>query len=397
VETWVRQRLRDNVPYDQMVRDLLTANVVSTGKPGAPVDMGAWAFYEANDFKAEKLAATTSRLFLGVKLERAQCHNHPFARWTRKQFWQYAAFFGGLEPEHVSRGFYAPPRENLMVHSIKIPGNGKRVQARFLDGNTPRWQDRAGARARLAEWLTSGNNPYFARAAANRLWAHFFGLGLTEPVDDARAENPPSHPELLDELARQLAAHHFDLKFLIRAITASRTYQLSSTLTHPGQANPRLFARLAIKGLNPEQVFNSLATATGYREEEGRPQQVVFGRRLSLREDILARFTDPSERRTEQQTSILQALALMNGKLVADTTSLDRSETLAAVLDSPFLDDRGRLETLFLATLSRPMRPDEESRLLPYVRRGGPRRDPRKALADVFWALLNSSEFIVNH
>ena len=203
--------------------------------------------------------------------------------------------------------------------------------------------------------------------------------------------------ELLDELARGFADSGFDLKFLVRAITSSRTYQLSSASTHPSQEDPRVFARMALKGLTAEQLFDSLALATGYREGRPAGPRRAFGPFGSPRDEFRARFSDPSEKRTEHQTSILQALALMNGQFVADATSLDRSETLAAVLDSPFLDNGQRLDTLYLAALSRPVRPEEASRLLPYVNRGGPSGDQRKALADVFWALLNSSEFTLNH
>jgi hypothetical protein len=188
-----------------------------------------------------------------------------------------------------------------------------------------------------------------------------------------------------------------DQKFLIRAITTSRTYQLSSASGATGPDDPRLFARMALKGLTPEQVYDSLATATGYRDGQVAMLPGGFGRVVSPRAEFLARFANASDKRTEHQTSILQALSLMNGRFVADATSLERSETLAAVLDSPFMDNRQRLDTIFLTVLSRPMRPEEAVRLLQYVEKGGPSGNPRKALADVFWVLLNSSELILNH
>jgi hypothetical protein len=399
IEQWARARVRDNTPWDRMVRDLLTVPVngapARRARPATAADGAAVAFYQANEMKPDNLAAATSRLFLGVKIECAQCHNHPFAKWSRKQFWEYAAFFAGIKPQG-NGGPLAGATEDPKVHEIDIPGMDKTVQAKFLDGAAPAWRGDVPAREVLADWVTRPDNPFFSRAAANRLWEHFFGIGLVDPVDDFREENPPSHPEVIDALAKGLVEQRFDLKFLIRAITASKTYQRTATLTHKSQEDLRAFARMPLKGLTPEQVFDSLATAVGYRGD-ARPQ---FGFRFNgttTRGDILSKFANPVDRRTEYQTSILQALALMNGRFIADATSLQRSETLAAVLDSPFMSTRQKLDTLYLAALARPMRGSEAARLIPYVSGGGPSRDPKKALADVFWVLLNSSEFILNH
>jgi hypothetical protein len=385
-ENWLRKQFRDNVSYDRMVRDVITTPVGTNPPPFGRVNQGtAFGFYQANELKAENLAASTSRLFLGVKLECAQCHNHPFARWSRQQFWQYAAFFSG---------FGMPREDKKDQKEIKIAGTDKVVKARFLDRKKPVWKNGVAARKILADWMTAADNPFFARAAANRMWAHFFGVGVVEPVDDLGGANPPSHPELLDELARQLVAHRFDLKFLARAIVSSRTYQLSSATTRAGQDDPRLFARMPIKGLSPEQLFDSLARATGYREEARNSRMFFFGA-PSVRDEFLAKFAN-QDKRTEVQTSILQALALMNGKFIDDATSVGRSETLDAVTDAPFLDTDGRIETLFLAALSRKPSAQETARFSTYVKRAGAKGE-KTALGDVFWALLNSSEFILNH
>jgi hypothetical protein len=411
-ESWVRKQLAKNAPYDEMVRELLTTPVGPQSFQGiraaGGADSNAAAFYIAKELKPENVAAATSRLFLGVRLECAQCHNHPFASWKREQFWGYAAFFAGLQRQGAG-DFAVPGRELTDRRELTIPGTEKVVQARFLDGAEPRWKARASARETLADWMTSADNPYFARAAVNRLWGYFFGTGLVDPVDDmVGSERVPSHPELLDDLAREFAAHHFDLKFLIRAITTSKTYQLTSARTHPSQDEPQLFARMAVKGLTAEQLFDSLGQATGYQEPRNNlpPGVVVFGN-ASARQEFLTKFNNRSDKVTEVQTSILQALALMNGKLVADATSLERSETLAAVADAPFLDTRGRIETLYLATLGREPRPKELARLVSYVESGGSDgpgataadrdKNSKQALADVFWALLNSGEFILNH
>src|SRR5262249_28123005 len=151
------------------------------------------------------------------------------------------------------------------------------VQAAFLDGSDPKWKYKESSRTTLADWVTSTTNPFFARAAANRLWAHFFGQGIVDPVDDLNGQNEPSHPELLDELSRQFAAHQFDFKFMIRALTASQAYQLTSSTTHPSQEEPRLFARMSVKGLSPEQFFDSLAQATGFPPESREQNPFVVG------------------------------------------------------------------------------------------------------------------------
>lgn len=403
-EAWLRQKLQDNVRYDELVRELLTMPVNNgnnvRGFSAFPVNGGnqmPLAFYQANEFKPENIAARASRAFLGVNLECAQCHNHPFGQWKRQQFWEFAAFFAGIQGQGQN-GFFFAGQEKPDTREIKIPDTEKLVQARFLDGTEPKWKSDTATRATLAEWLTSTQNPYFARNAANRLWAHFFGIGLVEPVDEFSDENKPSNPELLDELARQLTAHDFDLKYLVKAITLSKTYQLQSAETDKSQNDPRLFAKMAVKGMTPEQLFDSVAAATYYRETQPANQGrvAVFNQQGGARAEFLAKFAS-QDKKTEHQTSILQALALMNGRLIGDVTSVDRSQLFAGVLDYPFKDDAQRIDTLYLSTLSRKPTAAEAAKLMDYVKSGGPKGDSKAALADVFWALLNSSEFILNH
>jgi hypothetical protein len=237
--------------------------------------------------------------------------------------------------------------------------------------------------------MTGSENQYFARTAANRIWAHFFGIGIIEPVDDLSEQNPPSHPELLDELAHQLVAHQFDLKYLMRAITASQTYQRSSAASSHGDV--RLFSHMPVKAMTAEQLYDSLEQAT-YRGDS-------FGNQpgaASPRSEFVAKFAS-QEKRTEAQTSILQALTLMNGNMIADATSIERSNTLAAVADAPFMDTKQRIDTLYLVTLGRKPTAQESEKLIKYVSDGGARGEPKAALTDVFWALLNSGEFMLNH
>jgi hypothetical protein len=401
LEAWLKMRLRENAHYDKMVREVLTTPVVfnrqaMTGR--IATEPTPLPFYQAQEMKPENLAAATSRLFLGVKLECAQCHNHPFAKWKREQFWEYAAFFAGIQPTGQN-GFVMATNDAADKREIKISGSDKVVQARFLDQSEPKWKDTVSTRQTLADWVTSADNPYFARAAANRLWAHFFGIGLVDPVDEESKDNPPSHPELLNELARQFALHDFDMKYLIRAITNSKAYQRSSSTESADPGDAHLFTRMAIKGLTAEQLYDSIVEATRYKAPAVIANPRGFVTPGGARAEFISRFSNNSDKRTEFQTSILQALALMNGEFVSDATSTDiaKSETLAGIIDAPWMKTSEKVEALYLAALSRKPRSAELERLVKYVDRGGPSGDKDKALADVFWVLLNSSEFILNH
>ena len=416
-EAWLRKELTNNVGYDRMVRELLTAPVAQGGVRGVAAygaggDESPAAYYFAKDLKPENLGGATARVFLGVKIECAQCHNHPFGDWKREQFWGYAAFFAGIQRQQQG-DFAVPGPEDAGKHELTIPNLNKVVSASFLDGKKPDWAARPNAREALADWVTAPDNPYFARAAVNRVWYTFFGAGLTDPVDEmVGGQGVASHPEVLDELARQFIAHNYDLKYLMQVIARTREYQLSSARSDPSQDDARRFARMPLRGLTPEQLFDSLAEAVYYPRQGQDPNQSIRVIALgggSPREEFRTKFARGTDRATEAQTSILPALTLMNGRLIGDATSLERSELLAAVVDSPFMDTKERIETLYLATLTRKPREKDLARLVAYVDGGGAYADDRpttpeekqkryqQALADVFWALLNSGEFYLNH
>jgi hypothetical protein len=402
-EAWLRQQFAQNVGYDKMVKELLTVQLGGNGMapPGAVVLGGGngtnpLAFYQAKEFKPENLAAAATRLFLGVRLECAQCHDHPFASWKKEQFWSMAAFFAGIQSQRQG-DFTNLSGDKRDKHEIGIPGGDRVAQARYLDGKEPTWADKKGARETLADWITSRDNPYFAKATVNRLWALYFGSGLVEPIDEmvGSTETTISHPQLLDELAHDFVAHDFDLKFLIRAIMASKAYQRSSAAPKNVPDEAQLFARMPVRGLTGEQLFDSIVTATRFQEQGGRVQQFSPFQNGSARQEFLNKFNG-SERPTEAQTSILHALTLMNGRVVATATNLKESELLAATIDAPFMDTKAKIETLFLATLSRYPKEKELAKFMTYVQTG-PDTQAGEKLADVYWALLNSGEFFLNH
>jgi hypothetical protein len=378
LETWLRKQIKANTPYDRLVRGLLT-------------DAEAAGFFLANENKPEDLASRTSRLLLGVKLECAQCHDdRGGGNWKRKQFWEYAAFFANLSSDPSMSGVVAVPRaQKAGPARIQIGGSDTWVDARFPDGGQPDSLQMVAPRQALAEWMARRENPWFARAAVNRLWHYFIGVGLIDPVDGlGTQDNPPSHPELLDELVRQFIAHNFDLKYLIRAVTGSQAYQRSSRQTHPRQAEQRLFARAASRALSPEQLYDSLVLATGYRQD---PIAGGASREVS-KAAFLAPFDDPNSQPIDFQASIQQALMMMNGKFTEEATSPAHSATVAAVVASKRPMEQ-RIAELYLLTLSRQPRPEETRRLLDYTATG----DSKQAMRDILWLLLNSTEFVLNH
>ncbi|WP_437201664.1 DUF1553 domain-containing protein [Planctomicrobium sp. SH664] len=385
-ESWLRSRIAENRNFAQIVEEMLTVpvgrdDVQGFREPEKPTPV---AFYRAKEGKPERLAAATSRLFLGVRLDCAECHDHPFDHWKQAQFWENAAFFTDVDLSNAER----------QSGRIAIPEKGLTVTARFLDGAVPS-AEAQDLRAELANWIISPGNPYFARAAVNRIWSYHFGIGLVEPMDDFSEHNPPSHPELLEELAAAFVQQGYDFKFMIRAITASRAYQLTSRQTDPSQSSRRLFARMPVRGLSPEQIFDSLARATGYRQPFN-PEQPLNFNNDTARQEFLTTFANQAEAPPDRTSTILQALSLMNGRFISEATDLESSRTLSAVVHAPFLTSDQKIEALYLTTLSRVPTDVERQRLSEFLKQQAADETGR-AYADIFWVLLNSNEFLLNH
>lgn len=393
-EAWLRSRIQGNLPYDKFVTELLTAPVDGRPVRGQRAESdetdgqnNPLAFYVAKDAKPENLAAATSRVFLGVQLECAQCHDHPFASWSRDQFWGLAAFFNGIERSDGGL------REALDRREMLIPNSDRTVPATFLDDREPQWRFKESPRVTLSNWMTRPDNPFFARAAVNRLWGFVFGVGLVDPVDDFHEKNPSSHPELLDVLTRAFVDSGFDIQFMLRALCLSETYQRSSAVNASSPPDVRLYARFPVQGLTPDQFFDSLALAAGV--EPAKPPETPNAPVAVTPRRQFAEAFAVNGRITESPTTIIQALTLMNGNILGPTTTLESCRTLVAVLDGSGMSPTERIESLYLSTVGRPPSAVEIEKALVHI--GGDPRQSRGRYADLLWALLSGIEFRTNH
>ena len=390
-EQWLRTRLEENARLDTIVREILTAPTLfdprGRGRDDERFKPNPSGFIVVNEYKPESAASAAARLFMGVKIECAQCHNHPFDEYTREQFWQTAAFFSDLQPTIANLSDDQAKRRIKIIDAD--PKKQKTVQAVYLNKTEPDWKPGVSPRKVFADWLTAKENPYFAKNTVNRTWAYFLGRGFVDPLEDSSPENLPSIPELYTELTHSFAASGYNLKVLIQAITRSKVYQLSSKLTEPSQANPKLFGRMLVRSLSGEQLYDSLAVASGFNARSYIPGTVG-------RDEFLKRFTS-RKRAVGRQTSILQALELMNGNTTAGQSNPKSGRFLSGIADAPFYANPKKIEVLFLATLSRPPTASEAARFESYVGAGPTSKKQQEALGDVIWALLNSSEFATNH
>ena len=399
-EAWLWTHFSTGTPWDQVVREIITTPLTPTGTPNQPLTSASSpaAFFLLRDFKPEELASGTSRAFLGVRLDCAQCHDHPFDRWKQQEFWSLAAFYSGLQQPDAAddAAMMSFTTEDNSRRSIVIPRTGQTVPAKFLSGEQPAWQPRDAPRQVLANWITAPSNPWFSRMAANQVWALFMGQGIVHPIDDFSDANPPSHPAVLQLLAEQFTAHNYDLRFLVRTIAATRVYQLSSRKSHASQTEPEDFARAPLRGLTPEQVFDSLAEATGFYQPYRTDNPFVIAD-STPRGRFLELFRDSSESPLRKETTILQALAMMNGDFITNATAPENSSTLRSIVDFPLMSDEDRLEALFLAALSRRPSAEERQSCLELLKSTPTPAAHANTLGDIFWALLNSSEFLLNH
>jgi hypothetical protein len=393
-DRWFAGEIASGRPYDEIVRSLLLAE-------GRLSRSGPLLFYSAVKLDPDQLASRTARVFLGMRLECAQCHDHPFEPWSQQDFWSFAAFFAQIsrpqaELESVSTVMRV---RDIDRGEVMLPDTETIVAPQFLDGaETPENVRSAARRQRLATWLTSPENPYFARATANRVWWHMFGRGIVDPVDDFGRQHPPKSPELLDLVAGHFIGSDFNLRELFRAVALSRAYRLSSGAPDADERRTEWFAQMNVKMLTAEQMYDCITVATmlesAVQGDMSDFQMARFGN--SSRAAFLQQFRTLAGRSTEYQGGIPQALTLMNGSLIEGATGISSSGILSS-LEAPFFTNRQRVEVLYLATLSRRPQPSEWELLESFVPDDASGAELKESLSDLLWALLNSAEFTMNH
>lgn len=393
-DQWLADRFASGGSYDDIVHSLLLAD-------GRLVRSGPLLFYSAAKLDPDQLASRTARVFLGMRLECAQCHDHPFEPWTQDEFWGFAAFFARISrPKGTLESVSTVMRvSDVDRGEVMLPDTEQVVAPQFLDGAD--FDDEPGApsrRQQLADWLTAARNPFFARATANRVWGQLFGKGIVEPIDNFGLEHQPKSPELLDLLAGHFAGTDFSLRELFRTVVLSKAYRLSSGAETSNDRRLELFAQMNIKTLTAEQVYDCITVATlldtGVTSDPMAFNVARIGN--SSRAAFIQQFRTPAGRNTEYQGGIPQALTLMNGGLIAGATGLSSSGLLKS-LEAPFFTNEERIEVLYLATLSRKPRPSEWELLRGYIRDDAEGTELQEGLADILWALLNSAEFTLNH
>ncbi|MDB6134373.1 MAG: hypothetical protein JWM59_2616 [Verrucomicrobiales bacterium] len=387
---WLRDRLARNVPFNQIVQELLGSN-------GGTFTNPATNYYQI-ERDTLKVSENVAQVFMGMRLQCAQCHNHPFDRWTMDDYYGFAAFFG-----QVGRKQAEDPRETVVfdAHGGEVNHlvSKQPVKPKFLGGAVPEkpTEDR---RKVMVEWLASADNPFFARNLANIVWAHFFGVGIIEPVDDVRVSNPAANPELLTELGRRFTDYKYDFKSIVRDICNSRTYQLSSQVNDSNASDKRNFAHSLLRRQRAEVMLDTLTQVTGTQNKfQGLPKgaravQIADGNvsNYFLRTFGRAERASVCSCEVKMDPNLGQALHLLNGDITSERISEGK-------LVKDLLDQKKTPEeivgTLYMRCFTR-QPTDVELKAVQDAITATP-QDAQGILEDLFWALLNSKEFMFNH
>ena len=408
-QAWLRSRFEKNVPYDQWARDLLEAK-------GTSADSGALYFAQWRNAPEDAIEAVT-QTFLGVQLQCARCHDHPFEEWKQREFYGMAAFLARLEVVTVAHkgntADYAIGERNSgevrftgSVKDAKPGDKGEPVKPKFLLGeelaepvlakgfkedrfvaNKMPPKPKFSRKDALADWIVKPDNPYFARAVVNRVWAQYMGRGLVHPVDNMSASNKPSHPELLDALAKQFVARKFDLKWLTRELVSSKTYQLSGTGS--GEPMPAWFQHARSRPLSAEELIESWQAASGYLAAEASSKtKPVADRFRPLGSGYLVDFFGtPNTGTGDFQGGLREHLYLNNGPLGQIIGAKGGLAEFVGDAKKPVAE---RVERLFLSTLNRRPAPEEAKKFAAFLNEKG-------SAADAVWSLLTCAEFRFNH
>jgi hypothetical protein len=390
-QEWIRTSIAANKPYDKVVRELLTSRGSAYDDPAANY------FRVTRD--AKPTMEKTTQVFLGVRMVCAQCHDHPFERWTQNQYYQMSAFFSAVG----LRAGYEVGEEIIFDqradYEMKHPKDGRVVKPEFLLASAKpiAIPDDSRRRDALADWLVSRDNPFFAKSVTNRVWSYFFGKGIIDPVDDIRASNPPVNAALLEALTADFIAHHFDVQHLMRTIVNSRTYQASFVTNEWNAEDTTNFSHAMPRRLSAEQLMDAVASAAGVRPKFPEVPEDTTASQLPDphvgKEGFLDVFGRPlrdspceCERRTD--FSLPQALNLVNGKTISDAVADAKGRVAKLVLSGA--NDAAMVEDLYLAAFSRTPSKDESERGVKYLE-GGARATRAQ---DLLWALLNSKGFL---
>jgi hypothetical protein len=387
---WLTDQFARNVPIDQMVRELL-------GSTGGTFTTPQTNFYEV-ERDTLKTAENVAQVFMGIRTQCAQCHNHPFDRWTMNDYYSFAAFFS-----QIGRKQAEDYREKIVFNrgggEAKHPVTGQDMKPKFLGGDTP---DTAGKDRRvvLAQWLTAPENPYFATSIANRVWAHFTGVGLVDQVDDIRASNPPSNPELFNKLGEKLVEYKFDFRRLVRDICTSEAYQRSTKTVGGNETDLRNYSHATVRRIPSESLLDCISQATSAPEKfRGLP---LGARAVQIADGTTSTYFLTSFGRSPRVTvceceattdpSLSQALHLLNGSTVHSKINQ------GGVVKKMFVDEKKPvdevLKSLFVRCLARKPTDAELTELQATVAAAP---NPQQGLEDAFWAILNSREFVFNH
>lgn len=394
-EPWLRKQFFENVSYDRIAEKIVLAGnrpaMQVPPVPNAPPpasddpDQGAVGFYQAVGAAPAESTTALTRVFLGVRLGCAQCHDHPFTEWKKKDFWGMAAFVGGTEKADGNSRTVSIVGDRGEEFTGRFPWNG---DATIPEGKTPRQV--------FASWMTSDQNPQFAATAVNRVWQHLCGRGLYANVDDLDQAKPQERA-LLDAIAGLFRDSKYNTRWLIAGICKSKFYERASSTEFAEEISPEeVAAKITtrpLKTLSPEQVFDSLeqALALPVTRADGSP------RFNGLRDQLVQKWSEAVGAKPEQfRAGIPQALMLMNGKLTSDGADLAESRTLRAIVDAPFFGDKEKLETMFMATLTRKPSDEELKFLLEHLDSQPNDEARRGSYSEIFWGLLNSPEFVLS-
>ena len=387
---WLADQFSKNRPMNELVQDLLTARG------------GTFANPAGNFFKVEtdtlKLTENVAQVFMGMRIQCAQCHNHPFDRWKMDDYYSFAAFFA-----QVGRKTGEDPRETIIFNSgsggVRHPVGNRDMPPKFLGGVTPAMLPGDDRREAVGKWLASAENPFFARNLANIVWAHFMGKGIVDPVDDVRISNPASNPELLEELGKQFTTSNYDFRKLVKDICNSRTYQLTIQSNETNAEDTRNFSKAYVRRVRAEVLLDCINQVTDSKEKfPGLPigsgaVEIVDGRTSTFFLTTFGRASRDTVCSCEVklEPNLSQALHLLNGDTV--NNKIVSGGVVQALLKAGEKPEQ-IIEKIYLRAFSRKPTAKEMGDLQQFLKEGRPEAE---VLNDLFWSLLNSKEFVFNH